>query len=171
MATYTSIPRRVVFISYHHDVDRPYYDSFSNYFSATHRLIRDNSLDRLFDSDDAEYVMRRIREKYISGSSCTIVLCGADTYKRKYIDWEVCATLNQQGGLIGINLPTNPKLPNGNYKVPNRFYDNWRSGYAVWVQWTDVEMAPAALTGLIEDALARRKSLIDNSRPTMRRNL
>src|SRR5712671_172295 len=31
---------------------------------------QDNSVERRIDSDDVEYVMRRIRENYVTGSSC-----------------------------------------------------------------------------------------------------
>jgi hypothetical protein len=37
-----------------------------------------------------------------------------------FVDWEIKATLDKEHGLIGINLPTNPRLLNGNATVPNR---------------------------------------------------
>jgi hypothetical protein len=47
--------------------------------------------------------MQRIRDKHITGTSCTIVLCGSLTPWRKYVDWEIKATLDKEHGLIGIN--------------------------------------------------------------------
>ena len=49
-----------VFVSYHHRGDQPYYDAFSKHFHDTHEAIYDNSLERRVDSDDVDYVRRRI---------------------------------------------------------------------------------------------------------------
>jgi len=171
METRSFLPRRRIFVSYHHEGDQQYYDHFHLFFDETFGVICDRSVDRLVDTDDPEYVMRRIREKYIKGTSCTVVLCGADSWRRKYIDWEICATLNQGGGLIGINLPTNPLTEDGKFVVPSRLHVNIRSGYAGWHQWSDLLQSPVALNAWIEAALTRSKSLIDNSQPTRRRNV
>ncbi len=40
--------------------------------SETYDVIHDNSLRDSISSNDSEYVMRKIREDYITGSSCTI---------------------------------------------------------------------------------------------------
>lgn len=169
---YKSTPRRRVFISYHHDVDEEYYDEFVLLFDKLYEIVADRSLDRRVDSDDPEYVMRRIRGSYLKGSSVTIVLCGEETWKRKYVDWEIRASLGQEMGLIGVNLPTNPLTPDEKYLVPSRLHDNIESDYAVWQwSWGKLTGNPDLLTELIEDALRRDKSLIDNSRATMKRNL
>jgi len=169
---YKATPRRRVFVSYHHDVDQGYYQQFVGLFDELYEIVADRSLDREVDSDNPEYVMRRIRENYLKGSSATIVLCGKETWKRKYVDWEICASLNQQMGLIGVNLPTNPLSPEGKYIVPARLHDNIVSGYAVWqLSWAKLEDTPDLLSKLIEAALQQDKNLIDNSRPTMKRNL
>jgi len=126
--------RRRIFVSYHHGGDQGYYDSFSNTFSSTFEAVSDNSLDREVDSDDAEYVIRRIRERYITGSSCAVVLCGAETPWRKYVDWEVKATLDKQHGLLAVRLPT-AVVRDGRWIVPERVNDNIISGYAVWTTW------------------------------------
>jgi hypothetical protein len=62
-----------IFVSYHHAGDQPYYDAFSKAFHDTYDVIYDNSLNRQVDSDDVDYVRRRIADNYITGSSCTIV--------------------------------------------------------------------------------------------------
>jgi hypothetical protein len=86
---------------------------FQRYFNE----IRTLGLDELGDefaehinSDDSDYVMRQIREKKIAGTSCTIVLIGKCTWARRYVDWEVAATLRNfsdsaRGGLIAVQLP------------------------------------------------------------------
>ena len=102
------IPKRRIFVSYHHGNDRAYYDEFSRFFSSAYDVIQDNSVDRNIDSTNTDYVIRNIRENYITGTSCAIVLCGAQTPWRKFVDWESKATLDKNHGLIGINLPSNP---------------------------------------------------------------
>ena len=129
--------------------------------------MQDNSLDRLIDSDDPDYVMRRIRENNITGSSCTVVLCGAQTPQRKYVDWEIKATLDKCHGLIGINLPTS-RIKSDGVVVPDRFNDNYHSGYAVWIQWQG--LTPQALTQAIELANSKSTNLINNTRQMRRRN-
>lgn len=114
--------KRQIFVSYHHGSDQWYYDEFSRIFSDTYDVVKDNSLDRAIDSDDSDYVMRRIRENYITGTSCTIILCGAETSQRKYVDWEIKATLDKYHGLIGINLPSSTSSGNG-WQAPC-FLDN-----------------------------------------------
>jgi hypothetical protein len=59
--------RRKVFVSYHHGGDQAYYDEFSRYFHDQYEAIRDSSLDRLIQSDNTEYVMQQIRDRYITG--------------------------------------------------------------------------------------------------------
>jgi hypothetical protein len=113
--------RPTVFVSYHHALDRPYYEDFSTTFADCYKAVRDNSVDDGdIDSKDPEYVIRAIREEYVTGTSCTVVLCGASTPSRKYVDWEIKATLDAERGLIGVNLPTNIANPNGVVMVPGR---------------------------------------------------
>lgn len=55
--------------------------------------------------------MQQIRDNYLRDSSVTIVLVGKDTWKRKFIDWEISASIrntqnNPRSGLFGIILPT-----------------------------------------------------------------
>lgn len=160
--------RRKVFVSYHHDSDQWYYDEFSRLFSESYEVVRDNSLDRRIDSDDPEYVMRRIRENYITGTSCTLVLCGAETPGRKYVDWEIKATLDKEHGLIGINLPTIPRTADGTSLIPERLRDNLLTGYAVSIDW--INLRTDSLQRLIETANSKMSWLRSNSRPLRPRN-
>ena len=162
--------KRKIFVSYHHGRDQWYYDEFSRLFDDTYEAVQDNSLDREIDSEAPEYVMRQIREDYITGTSCTIVLCGAQTPTRKYVDWEIKATLDKEHGLIGINLPSNLMNHNGKYVVPKRLYDNTQSGYALFFQWTDLVQGVDYLRRQIETANAKPTRLIANSREMRSRN-
>lgn len=160
--------RRKVFVSYHHSNDQLYYDEFSRFFQDRYEVIRDNSLERIIQSENAEYVMRRIREQYLTGTSCTIVLIGSQSHERKYIDWEIKATLDKCHGLVGIVLPTHTKNLNGSIIVPDRFLDNHQSGYAVWTHWHG--LTAQALNQSVDTAISKQQWRINNLRPPLRRN-
>lgn len=162
--------RRKIFVSYHHGGDQAYYDDFSSVFHDQYEAITDNSLERRVDSASAEYVMRRIREHHLNGSSCTLVLCGLRTPERKYVDWEIQASLNQQMGLVAILLPSITVWENGGTNKPARLQDNIDSGYAQWLWWNDAISNPQVLLGKIEAANASPSHLIRNDRVRMVRN-
>ncbi|RWP35310.1 TIR domain-containing protein [Mesorhizobium sp.] len=163
--------KRKIFVSYHHGGDQAYYDAFSKAFHNNYDALTDNSLDRAVDSDDVDYVMRRIREKYITGSSCTVVLVGKDTWGRKYVDWEIDVTLQRQHGLIGVMLPSLPIDANGKVSTPARLQDNINSGYAVWVHWNTFTASAEACAGYIEQANVREKKMMVNTRDRRLRNV
>ncbi len=162
--------KRSVFVSYHHGGDQAYYDAFTKAFDDTYDIIFDNSLERQIDSDDVNYVLQRIRGTFVKGSSCTIVLCGPETPWRKYVDWEIEATLDLKHGLIGVNLPTNRTNTNGSVTVPDRLHDNIQSGYAVWTNWAAFTANASAVKGFIEQAIAKSTQSIENNRQMMPRN-
>ena len=162
--------KRSVFVSYHHGGDQPYYNAFTKTFDDTYDVIFDNSLERKIDSDNVNYVLQRIRDTFVKGSSCTIVLCGAETPWRKYVDWEIKATLDMKHGLIGVNLPTSRQNSNGNFVVPDRLHDNIQSGYAVWTNWAAFTANAAAAKTIIEQAIAKSAASIVNNREMMSRN-
>jgi hypothetical protein len=162
--------KRKVFISYHHSGDKAYYDAFINDFSNTYDVIHDNSVERAIDSSNTDYVIRRIRENFITGSSCTIVLCGAQTPYRKFVDWEIKATLDKKHGLIGVNLPSNPLSANSKYTVPDRLHDNIESGFAIWTNWVSFTQNIQSVQGFIEQANSRSALFINNNRALRQRN-
>src|SRR5262245_17780076 len=114
---------QTIFVSYHHGGDQAYYDTFLRTFSELYNVVCDNSVDRVIDSENVAYVRRRLADNFITGSSCTIVLVGAQTWSRKYVDWEIDVTLNKGHGLIGAFLPSAPLLEDGTVSVPDRLYD------------------------------------------------
>jgi hypothetical protein len=158
------MPRRV-FLSYHH-ADQVAVNVFVRNFRSAFDEMRALGVqttddyvppeDQLIDSESASYVLRRIREKYISGTSCTIVLIGQCTWARRYVDWEVAATLRNskqdpRGGLVAITLPdTSPK------RLPDRVQSNVDYGYSQWMKYpTSANM----LSTIVEEAIRRRDSL------------
>jgi len=110
----TSI-RRICFISYHHD-DQREVDQFIRAFDHERDIFIARGLGQemsqdVIDSNDTEYVMRRIRESFLRSSTVTIVLMGKCTWARRYVDWELQASLRTgytviPNGLLGIRLPS-----------------------------------------------------------------
>lgn len=166
----TKIIKRKVFLNYHHDGDQYYYDEFSRKFHDEYEAVTDNSLDRRVDSDDIDYVMRRIRDYYIAGTSCSIVLVGNESWGIKYIDWDIKSTLDKQHGLIGVQLPTLLSNSYGQVTVPARLSDNIDSGYALWVSWADFTASISSCMEYIEQANCRSNTLIRNTRERRLRN-
>jgi len=79
--------------------------------------IIDKSLDDPIDSSDEDYVMRRIRDEYLSDSTVTIHLIGSRSAEdfgleeQRYIKRELQASLydganNTRNGILGIILPS-----------------------------------------------------------------
>ena len=159
-----------IFVSYQHSSDQYYYNLFSQTFHDAYETIYDNSLRDEIDSDDTDYIIQRIRDEFITGTSCTIVLVGPTSHQRKYIDWEIKATLDKEHGLIGVQLPNLPIRSNNTVIVPDRLHVNIRSRYALWLTWAQVTARAEALNSYIEDACSRSKELIINSPEIKKRN-
>lgn len=161
-------PKRKVFVSYHHELDQGWYDEFDRKFCGSLDLLTNRSLQEPVDSDKLDYVHRAIREKNMSGTSITIVLCGAETWKRKCVDWEIGSTLNMDHALLGIGLPTVARQGAGGAHVPDRLLVNYQSGYAPWLS---CPFDGNQLLAAIEDAITRsRICSCDNSLRFMTRN-
>ncbi len=92
----------------------------------------DHSLDDAIDSDDLDYVIKKIREDYLSTSTVTIHLIGSKSSEslgweeQKYIKRELQASLyhrppdNTQSGILGVVLPTVTDLVyKGSYNCSN----------------------------------------------------
>lgn len=161
--------KRKVFVSYHHDRDQAYYDRFTGLFADHYDVITDTSIERKIDSDDSDYQRQVIRDQHITGSSITIVLCGPESWKRRWIDWEIHMTLNKEHSLLGIALPTAMKDHLGRIIVPDRLHLNISSGFAHLIEWTE---DPRSLRLAIDAAHAKGQVAqnIRNSEPRMQRS-
>ena len=107
------IPRHKVFISYYHSDDQRYKDCLCDVLNPRYDLFDDYSV-RTGDIDDEymsdERIRIKIRDEYISDATVLILLCGKNTKKRKYVDWELHAAMydtekNPKMGIVVINLP------------------------------------------------------------------
>jgi hypothetical protein len=169
--------RHKVFISYHHnEQNQKEVDKFVSDFDKTHdvfiyRALGIDMADDIIHSTDPVYVMRCIREKYIKDSTVTIVLLGNCTWARRYVDWEIQASLYQRegklpNGLLGIRLPST----NSSVKLPKRLEENVISKYAKSYAYPS---SKDDLIRYINGAFAARntlKDLIKNPRERRKNN-
>jgi len=162
--------RHKVFVSYHHDNDQKYREKFE---SICEDRIVSWSVE-MGDIDEYlkdETIWQKIRDEYLRESTVTVILIGEKTWQRKFIDWEISASIrdtekNPRSGLLGILLPTHPDYNNDNYNkciVPPRFYDNCKCDYAKLYDWSN---NPETIQNWIHGAFLRRDSgTPDNSYP------
>lgn len=163
--SYSEPVRRTVFISHshlHESESKAFLREFGSVFHARH-IGLSNKNDRI-KSNDPDYVMGRIRQELIkANSTVTIVLVGSCTHSRRYVDWEIKASLQQDegrkpNGLLAIQLPS---CPNGAF-LPPRFELNCRrndsEGYARYYQYPRNQ---AELRRWIEEAFESRRTISD----------
>ncbi|MCD6399132.1 MAG: TIR domain-containing protein, partial [Candidatus Aenigmarchaeota archaeon] len=131
----------------------------------------------IIDSDNTDYVMSRIRELYLKDSTVTIVLMGKCSWARRYVDWELQASLRSgesvtPNGVLGIKLPSHTR----NSQFPNRLNLNLKQNddqedcYARWIEYpTRKDTLSNAIDGAF-NAIKSRKSLIVNPRDRFKYN-
>jgi len=162
-----------VFVSYHHSKDQLY----RNYFDSLFEGIQDVTISKAAQIGEidagmkTEAVRQVIRDEYLLDSTVTIVLVGAETWKRKHVDWEIAASIrdtrnNPRSGLLGIVLPTYPRLEQTRFDphtIPPRLYNNMQCGFAQLHNWI---YDPAEVQKWIQEAFeTRNKVTPDNSFP------
>lgn len=170
-----ALSRRKVFIS-HYKGDRVEVDAFIKAFSTVFipKVLGANDNDDFISSTNTDYVMQRIREKYLGDSTVTIVLIGSCTHSRRYVDWEIKSSLqkgqdNRPNGLIGILLPSQgnsaylpPRLAaNWTKEEPNcyarcKFYPRSREELSLWIE--DAYDARISRANLIKNPQEMMKS-------------
>ncbi len=104
--------RHKCFISYHKaDAEEAltFVEGFENYFIP--KSVGISHDDPLIDSGDNDYIMNKIRDKYLADSTVTILLVGRCTWARKFVDWELYSSLrrdpkNRLNGLLAVELPS-----------------------------------------------------------------
>lgn len=153
--------RRKVFISYHHD-DQREVETFVNTFDTKRDIFIARALGMeqdIIDSSDTVYVMRRIRELYLADSTVTVVLIGNCTWARRYVDWEIQASLRHgehtvPNGLLGIVLPSAAGGPT----PPERLRRNLpkSDGSDGYARWYTYPRTTANLAAYIDDAFQAR---------------
>lgn len=158
--------RHKVFISYHHELDQEYADEIREFYGSSKSIIDKSMYEDLSHLQD-ETILTKIRREHLLDSTVTVVLVGKHTWGRKWVDWEIYSSLRPYAertvnGLVGVYLP-------GYSKKHFRLTDNIQNGYAVKINWNDVENK---FINAVHKAWNRRRrpELIDNSRPLRQRN-
>lgn len=169
----SSYTRHRCFVSYHH-ADEAEVQQFIETFDHDHDIFISRGIGAsmpgdVINSNAADYIMSRVRQLYLNDSTVTIVMVGRCTWARRFVDWEIAASVrntanSRRNGLLGITLPS---VANDLTKqLPPRLNDNvnGENGYARW--WTYPEYAES-LAYIIEEAFTARTTkthLVNNSR-------
>ncbi|WP_431472018.1 TIR domain-containing protein [Nonlabens sp. SCSIO 43208] len=133
---------RNFFVSYHHDYDQQYVEELRQIKRGM--KVADYSLKNDISHYSEEQIYKVIRDKMRS-CSVTIVLIGERTGHRKWIDWELWASLRGYKNSKNPKRSFRPKgllavyLPVANHSVPDRLQANIDSGYAVSMRWKNVQ--------------------------------
>lgn len=130
----------------------------------------------IIDSEDVDYIRDVIRSDYLRDSTVTIVLVGRCTWARKFVDWEIYASLrdtkySKKNGLLGLLLPSaEDDVP----KTPERLSDNTpTAGSEAYGRYYYYPKSESSLRSSIEDAFqsrSTRATLIANSKKLRQRN-
>jgi hypothetical protein len=162
-----ALQSRNFFVSYHHDYDQAYVKKLRQIKQGM--KVADYSLKEDISEYTDEQIYNVIRNK-MRACSVTIILIGERTGHRKWIDWELWASLRgyknsrnpkrsfKPKGLLAIYLPT------ASHSVPERLQANIDSGYAVSMRWKNIERD---LEGRINYAIWKR----DNASHEIKNNL
>ena len=163
-------PRHKVFVSFHHGNDWHYRHAFELIFARSYNIFISASVQigEIDPSTPAEAARTLIRQKYLQDSTVTVVLVGSQTWQRKHVDWEIGSSiratmLNSRSGLLGILLPTYPRLllsTYDKYTIPPRLSDNAERGYAKIYNWSD---NPIEVGSWIHEAFERRNKVEPNN--------
>ncbi len=177
-----------VFVTFHHD-DELYRQEFDQRFSD-HFQSSSVDLGDIDPSNSDEHIKRLIQQEHVVNASVVFALYGANTYKRKFVDWEISAALSRKvgnyKGLAILLLPTFPASPfdmNGNYNesliypyLHPRTAANLQSGYADLYFWPGMypSFETATMPEIIRNAYEKRDThaeLIVNNHPQYTNNL
>lgn len=157
-----NITKRKTFLSYYHNDDQNYKEYYENLFGdlIVNKSVQDGDI-KSDNSDD--YIKKLIQDKYLSDTTVLVLLIGKNTKCRKHVDWEISGALNYKvgdhyAGILGVVLPTHPDYGKSKSQIngenfPARFWENYKSGYAVMINWTENRFY---MQKAIEKAFSRR---------------
>jgi hypothetical protein len=158
-----SRPRLDVFVSFDHHVDAGWFDLLRQKAPPELAFRSDTSVDRLINSDMASHVCGSVLPKEVGNCQVALILVGRDSWRRKYMDWEVDVCLSQGCGILGLQLPTLPVI-NDSISMPGRLLDNVRSGYATWMTFAALMGSADQYAVLSELPRDKRRELLQNNR-------
>ena len=169
-----------IFVSFH-NADLQHRQAFDQQFGE-HFISMSVDFGDIEPESSDDYIKRLIQEEHIVGSSVLFALYGAETYKRKHVDWEISAALSEKvggkKGLVVLLLPTFPACPFNtvgqldislisNYLHP-RTAANLNNGYADLYFWPGMypNLPSVQVPDVIQRAFTKREThghLIDNT--------
>lgn len=162
------------FISYYHGDE----DEVIEFVTWAHRqgallprIVHDAYSGTVVNSTDTEYVMGVIRRDILEDSTVTLVLLGSCTHSRRYVDWELKASLRQgdtyiPNGVLAVSLQSAPQ----SLYLPPRLRENCHAHGSGYAQWYGPPSTAAELADWVDDAYrarAARAHLIVNSADRM----
>jgi len=179
-----------VFVSFHH-ADEYYRNEFNRLFGE-HFISVSVEPGDIDPANDTDYVKHLIQQENIVQSSVVFALYGANTYKRKHVDWEISAALSKKvgdrKGLVIMLLPTFPLAPYNslNQYDPRVIYPylhprtaaNLASEYADLYYWPGLYtnypgVNPVQIPDIIKISFTKRDThehLITNDHPQYKEN-
>lgn len=169
-------PKHKIFISFHHK-DEIYKKELESIIGKEYAISRSIQPGDIDPNNNTEYIWSLIRDNNLRDSSVTIVLIGRDTWKRKYVDWEIYSSMrktkyNSRSGVIGIILPTRNDYGYGKridkFTISPRLIDNLDNGFVKIYNWSN---DPLFYQEIIHDAYCRKDMINPNlSRPMFGKN-
>jgi len=93
----------------------------------------DHSVKEAYDSKQADYIKRQIREK-LERISVTVVYLSESSAKSKWVDWEIQESLKMGKGVVGVHKGDKPPR-----EVPPAFREN----KCKVVKWSHAELSMA----------------------------
>ena len=155
---------RKVFVSYSRRLDQDAAEEFRSFFSDERDVFIDKSIRHDIGENKIDSIKSTLRE-LIRDCSVTIVLIGAETGGRWWVDWEIYNSLrksdgNDRSGLFGIRIKYKQ------HSVPQRLSDNVPTmGHII-----DWPRDYRTLANEIELAYDKRYNLPDLRKPLRERN-
>jgi hypothetical protein len=103
-------PRRRVFISFQNE-DLNEVNLFRGQAKNENSELDfiDSSIRVPFNSENAEYIKRGIRDR-IDQCSVTVVFIGEKTHKSEWVDWEIRESIKRGKGVIAVKSSDDPSL-------------------------------------------------------------
>ena len=156
------------FLSYD-AADKSAVDDFCDMYSGSFIRRGMKMEDDIIDSTNTDYVMRRIRQLYLQDSTVTIVLIGQCTWARRFVDWEVQASLRNPSdgypnGLLAV------QLWESNTRLPDRVKLNCDSGFAKSYKKPKTLKSLENMINEAWDARFDKQHLIENPRERFKNN-
>ena len=168
----TQPEKQRVFISFHHK-DEWYRNEFNRMWGNDF-IGMDVKLGDIPTETSEDYIKRLIQEDHIRHASVVVALYGAETRKRKHVDWEIAAGVSAKvGGRKGLAIMIVPGFPVSPYNAQGlydetllypylhpRTAENLKSGYANVYFWPNMypQMSAVQTKDLIETAAIKRET-------------